>query len=73
MTWLDYQIEDLSGSPEVDKKVFGPLEEIDDNMVNEDRMILMREKMNMWVLGNIGSFNNQRSLMMFICSGHRHE
>ena len=61
-TWFDYDIEALSGPPE----------EIDKNMVDEDRMILMREKMNMHVLSNIRSFNNQRSLIMFTCTIHRH-
>ena len=43
MTWFDYHIEALSGPPE----------EIYKNMVGEDRMILMREKMIMHVLSNI--------------------
>ena len=39
MTWFDYHIEASSSPPE----------EIDKNMVDEDRLILMREKMNMHV------------------------
>ena len=60
MTMFDYHIEALSSPPE----------EIDKNMVDEDRTIQMREKMKMYVLSNIRSFNNQRSLIMFICIGH---
>ena len=64
----------MCGSPEeIEEEVSGPPEEVNDNMVDEDRMILMREKMNMHVLGNTRSFNNQRSLVMFTCTGHRNE
>ena len=61
-TWCDYHIEDLSSPPE----------EIDETMVDEDRMILMRE-MNMHVLSGIRSFNNQRSPIVFTCTSHVHE
>ena len=60
MTWLDYHIEALSG----------PSEEVDKNKVDEDRMILMREKTNICVLSKIRSFNNQGSLIMFTCTDH---
>ena len=63
VTWLNYHIEALSGPPE----------EIDKNMVDEDRTIPMRETMNMHVLSNIRSFNNQGSLIMFTCTDHQIE
>ena len=63
MTQLDYHIEPLSSPPE----------EVDKNMVDEDRMILMREKMNVCVLNNIRSFNNKGSLVMFTCTDHQIE
>ena len=63
ITWLDYHIEAVSSPPE----------ETDRNMVHEDRMILMREKMNMHVLSNIRSFNNQGSLIMYTCANHKIE
>ena len=46
---------------------------IDDDMVDEDRTILLREKTNMDVLGNIRLFINQRSPIMFTCAGHKHK
>ena len=53
-TWFDYHIEHLSGPPkEIDEKVYGSPEEIGEDMVDEDRTILMGEKMNMHVLSNI--------------------
>ena len=61
-TGFDYHREALSSPPEVDK-----------NMMDEDRMIQVREKRNMCVLGNIRSFNNQGSLIMFTCVNHEHE
>ena len=74
MTWLDYHIENLSSPPkEIDEEVSGPPEEIDKNMLDEDRMILVREKTNMHVMSNIRSFNNQSSLVVFTCTGHRHK
>ena len=74
MTWLAYHIEYLSSPPkEIGKEVSGPSEEIDENMVDEDRTILMREKTNMHVLSNIRLFNNRRSLIVFICTNHRQE
>ena len=63
MTWLAYHIEAL----------FSPPEEIDKNIGDEDRMILMREKMIMHVLSNIRLFNNHRSLIVFTCTSHRHK
>ena len=63
MTGFGYQIEGLSGPPE----------EIGKNMVDEDRMITMREKINMCVLSNIRSFNNQRSLLIFTCTDNEQE
>ena len=61
MAWLDYHIDALSSPPE----------EVDKNIVDEDRMILMREKMNMCVFSNIISFNNQGSLIMLTCTDHQ--
>ena len=61
-TQLDYHIEALSGPPE----------EADKNMVDEDRVILMREEMNICELSNIRSFNNQGSLV-FTCTNHQIE
>ena len=74
MAWFDYYIGDLSdASKEINKDLCRPPGEIDKNMVDEDRTILMGEKMNMHVLHNIRSCNNQRSLAMFTCSSHGQE
>ena len=43
------------------------------NMVDEDRMIQMGEKMSMHVLSNIRWFNNQKSLIMFTYINHGHK
>ena len=58
--WADYHIEALSSPPK----------EVGKNMVDEDRMILMREKMNVHVLSNIRSFNIEGKLFMFTCTNH---
>ena len=50
----------------------GPLEEAGKNMVDEDRMIQIREKMNVCVLGNIRSVNNQGNLVVFTCVNPGH-
>ena len=61
MTGFDYHVEALSSPPE----------EIDKNMVDEDRTIQIREKMNMHELSNIRLFNNQRRhLILFTCINH---
>ena len=51
----------------------GPLGEIEKDMVDEDRMIKMGEKMNMHGLNNIRWFNNQKSLVMFTYIDPGHE
>ena len=54
MTWSDYHIEALSG----------PSEEIDRNMVDKDRTISKKEKMNTCALGNI---RLEKTHCIFLC------
>ena len=63
MRGFDYHREALSSPPE----------EVNKNTVNEDRTIQMRQKMSLYVLGNIRSFNNQGSPLMFTCVNCGHE
>ena len=53
--------------------VSSPPREIEKNIVDEDQMIWMAEKINMHVLNNIRWFNNQKSLILltYIDPGHR--
>ena len=55
LTWLDYHKEELIGSSEeANENMSAPLkEDWWQHMVDDDRTILMREKMNLQVFGSI--------------------